>query len=257
MAPRRKAGLDAETITALQTRLGEGKRPRVTLTDPSFPAGTAGSVVRIGDPTVDGADYITVRVSVNGAADELPFAPGELELPGRKASPAKATRARPAPKAAPAKAAPVRASSTSTQLTSAQPTSVPPTNTPTPPPPPTVPPASNPATPEAPGPTPAKSISVRSRKKPPAPPKVAISLVSTGASWAVSATRGAKSITKPTAVPPGVITAVAALLDQPAVTEAVAEVNETALAEAQQRAAELRAELAALDAVLAAHRAPA
>lgn len=255
MAPRRKAGLDAETITALQTRLGEGKRPRVTLIDPSFPAGTAGSVVRIGDPTVDGADYITVRVSVNGAADELPFAPGELELPGRKASPAKATRARPAPKAAPAKAPPVRAASTSAQPTSAQPTSIPPTSTP--PPPPAVPPASNPATPEAPGPTPAKSSSVRSRKKPPAPPKVAISLVSTGASWAVSATRGAKSITKPTAVPPGVITAVAALLDQPAVTEAVAEVNETALAEAQQRAAELRAELAALDAVLAAHRAPA
>ena len=48
---RDSINLDAETITALQSRLGEGKRPRVTLIDPSFPAGTAGSVVRIGDPT--------------------------------------------------------------------------------------------------------------------------------------------------------------------------------------------------------------
>jgi hypothetical protein len=257
MAPRRKPGLDAETIAGLQTRLAEGKRPRVTLIDPSFPAGTTGSVVRVGDPTTDGADYITVRVAVNGATDELPFSPGELELPGRKASPAKATRSR----LAPTKAAAARAAATSpppmTPSTTTPSTTVQSASAPTPPPAPSLPPTSTaPAAPST-GPTPAKSGPARARKKQPAPPKVAISLVSTGASWTISATRGAKSIAKATAVPPGVITAVAALLDQPAVTEAVAEVNETALAEAQQRAAVLRAELAELDAVLAAHRAPA
>ncbi|MCW2523426.1 MAG: hypothetical protein JWO63_1761, partial [Frankiales bacterium] len=109
-------------------------------------------------------------------------------------------------------------------------------------------PAPQSATPRAPA---------RARKKAAVPSKVTVTLTSTGASWTVSATRGAKSVTRSTPVPPGVVTAVASLLDQPPITEAVAEVNETALAEAQERAAELRAELAALDAVLAAHRAPA
>jgi hypothetical protein len=46
------------------------------------------------------------------------------------------------------------------------------------------------------------------------------------------------------------------LLDRSEISAAVAEVNETALAEAESRAAQLRAELAELDAVLAAHRTP-
>jgi hypothetical protein len=46
------------------------------------------------------------------------------------------------------------------------------------------------------------------------------------------------------------------LLDQPSITEAVAEVNDTARAEAEDRAAKLRAELTELEAVLATHRAP-
>jgi hypothetical protein len=53
-----------------------------------------------------------------------------------------------------------------------------------------------------------------------------------------------------------VITAIAELLAVQAISAAVAEVNETALAEAEERAARLRAELAELDAVLAAHRSP-
>ena len=57
-------------------------------------------------------------------------------------------------------------------------------------------------------------------------------------------------------VPPGTITALAELLDQAALIEAVAEINETALAEAQDRAEQLRAELAQLEAVLATHRSP-
>jgi uncharacterized protein YqcC (DUF446 family) len=52
------------------------------------------------------------------------------------------------------------------------------------------------------------------------------------------------------------VTAIATLLEQQAITQAVAEVNETALAEARERAAQLRAELAELDALLAAHRSP-
>jgi hypothetical protein len=94
------------------------------------------------------------------------------------------------------------------------------------------------------------------RRKPSTPPKITVTVTSSGASWSVSALRGAKSVTKSVAVPPGVVTAIADLLDQSGISAAVAEVNETALAEAEQRAAQLRVELAELDAVLAAHRSP-
>ncbi|MEO7260096.1 MAG: hypothetical protein ABI047_02350 [Jatrophihabitantaceae bacterium] len=72
----------------------------------------------------------------------------------------------------------------------------------------------------------------------------------------MSASRGARTITKNAPVPPGVVTAVAELLGQAGLSEAVAEINETARLQAQQRAQELRAELSDLEAVLATHRAP-
>ncbi|MEO7286214.1 MAG: hypothetical protein ABI140_04780, partial [Jatrophihabitantaceae bacterium] len=94
------------------------------------------------------------------------------------------------------------------------------------------------------------------RRKPAAPPKVSFSVTSSAASWSVTASRGAKGIAKNQPVPPGVVSAIAALLDQPALVEAVAEINETALSEAQARAEQLRAELDQLEAVLATHRSP-
>ncbi|MDQ2836174.1 MAG: hypothetical protein M3Y42_15780 [Actinomycetota bacterium] len=103
---------------------------------------------------------------------------------------------------------------------------------------------------------PAPQPSSSRRRKQPAPPKVSFTVSSTGASWAVSATRGAKGIAKNATIPPGAVTAIADLLDQPALVEAVAEINETAWAEAQSRADQLRAELNELEAVLAAHRNP-
>jgi hypothetical protein len=85
---------------------------------------------------------------------------------------------------------------------------------------------------------------------------VSVTISSTGASWSVSASRGARSIAKGVPVAPGVVTAVAELLDQPALSEAVAEINETARRQAEQRAEQLRAELSDLEAMLATHRAP-
>jgi hypothetical protein len=85
---------------------------------------------------------------------------------------------------------------------------------------------------------------------------VTVTISSVGADWMVSAGRGARSIAKAVPLPPGVVTAITKLLDQPSITEAVAEVNDTARAEAEDRAAKLRAELTELEAVLATHRAP-
>jgi hypothetical protein len=57
-------------------------------------------------------------------------------------------------------------------------------------------------------------------------------------------------------VNPGVVAAIAALLDQRAVEEAVSSVNDTARVEAESRAEQLRAELAQVQAVLDSHRRP-
>jgi hypothetical protein len=83
-----------------------------------------------------------------------------------------------------------------------------------------------------------------------------VTISSTGASWSVSASRGARTILKNAAVAPGVVTAIAELLDLPGLTEAVAEINETVRLHAEERAQQLRAELSELEAMLATHRAP-
>jgi hypothetical protein len=85
---------------------------------------------------------------------------------------------------------------------------------------------------------------------------VTVTITSSGAAWSVSASRGARTIAKNVPVTPGVVTAVADLLGQAGVSEAVAEINEAARQQAQQRAEQLRAELNDLEAVLATHRAP-
>jgi hypothetical protein len=53
-----------------------------------------------------------------------------------------------------------------------------------------------------------------------------------------------------------VVSAVADLLSQSALSDAVSEINDAALAEARARAEQLRAELDQLEAVLALHRRP-
>ena len=241
---RRATGLTDEDVARLRTQLSAGGRPRVRLSGPQFEAGSTGAVVRIGDPAVDGSDYLTVRVKVNGVTDELAFAPAELSLPaaGRTGGPAKAAAAPrktaaagAKPIAAPAKPVAVLANPVDARARPAAP--------------------SKPAAAAGP-PVGEPSAAGRRRKAPAPPPKVSVTLSSSGASWSVSASRGAKGIVKNVAVPPGVVTAIAELIEQAVLTEAVAEINETALAEAQVRAEQLRAELSRLEAVLATHRSP-
>ena len=234
MAARRggTAGLTDDEVGALQTQLAGGGRPRVQLSGPQFPAGSAGTVVSVGDPAVDGADYVRVRVKVNGMTDELSFAPAELTLHRAGKTPVEAPPER--PRRAPRKTAPRVENTPSAAV-----------QTPT---------AALPA--ELPGPTARAATASARRRKPAVLPTVSFSVTSSGASWSVSAVRGAKGIAKNVAVPPGTVTALAELLAQPALVEAVAEINETALAEAQVRADQLRAELQQLEAVLATHRAP-
>ena len=86
--------------------------------------------------------------------------------------------------------------------------------------------------------------------------KVSFTVSSSGASWALTATRGNKNVVRTAQLSPGVVTAVAELLDHPGLSAAVSEINDAALAEARARAEQLRAELEQLEAVLATHRRP-
>jgi hypothetical protein len=94
MATRRSRtrGLTDEDVQRLRDQLGDGRRPRVRVSGPQFDGDTSATVVRIGDPALDGTDYVTVRVKVNGMLDELAFAPAELNV-GRAQPAGRRTRA--------------------------------------------------------------------------------------------------------------------------------------------------------------------
>lgn len=274
MAARRKnSGLTDEDVQRLRDQLQAGRRPRVQLSGPQFAADSTGTVVRIGDPATAGTDYLTVRVKVNGVTDELAFAPPELSLrqPAGRAKRAVSpptTARRPRSRAATAPTEAAEAVTAAPALASSQRASSPagsePASQSRPPaqhdPPAKGGPAARPSSPAAGASAVAASAagSARSsrRRKAGAPPKVSFTVTSTGASWAVSASRGAKGIAKSAAIAPGAVTAIVELLDLPALAEAVAEINDSARSEAQARAEQLRAELDQLEAVLAAHRSP-
>ncbi|HEU5268416.1 MAG TPA: hypothetical protein VFU36_00730, partial [Jatrophihabitans sp.] len=291
------AGLTEQDLDELRRSLADGKRPRVRLSGPHFPVGAAGTVVRIGTPESDGADFVRVRVKVNGMTDELAFAPGELSLRqagGRVAkadgragkAPAKttsrparaATRASTASLAAadqppsagrsaaadgePARSEPAGSEPTGSQAAGSGPArgeaakATPVRRKPAGPSVARQQPAKATA---AGGPAPAgvrEPVKPAGRRRKPAAVKVAFTISSSGASWTLSATRGNKSLVRTVALPPGVVTAVSELLDQPALSESVSEINDAALSEARMRAEQLRAELDQLEAVLATHRRP-
>lgn len=88
------------------------------------------------------------------------------------------------------------------------------------------------------------------------PPTVTITITSSGMDWTVTTLRGGKSVLKAAPLAPGVVAAAVDLLGEQSISAAVDEVNGAALSLAQQRAEELRAELAAVESLLAAHRTP-
>jgi hypothetical protein len=211
------SGLTDEQVAKLQDELTAGRAPRVRVEGSQFAAGTTGIVKRVGDPAVDGEDFITVRVKINGVTDELLFGPKELSRGPRK----------------PAKPPATRRTATRTPSVATSPSSAPATRKPA-------------------KKAPARVTSRRAASGAP----VVITISSVDASWTVNAQRGSRSVLKNAAVNPGAVAAIAALLDQPGLDEAVAAVNDTARLEAESRAEQLRAELAQIQAVLDSHRRP-
>jgi hypothetical protein len=253
MAARRDSGLREEQVEQLRTDLAAGRRPRVRVSASQLPAGTTGAVLRVGDPAADGPDYLTVRIKVGGVTDELGFSPEELSLPARgrtiradpsdaKPAPGSATPPRrtaqarkrpekvPAAKAAAGSGRPAAGGEGTTQPVARAAVTPPRTST--------------------------RPKQARSGRRPAGVPAVTVTIASEGAAWSVTAKQGARAVVKKAAVPPGVIAAVAVLLGQPGIVDAVAAVNDTARVEAEARAERLRAELAEVEAVLNSHRRP-
>lgn len=86
MPPRRPARPTPPDVDALRASLGQGKIVRVGIApSDQFPDGVTGRVRRIGNPAVDGDEYLFVEVPVGGTKDVLPFAAKDLtNVPARK-----------------------------------------------------------------------------------------------------------------------------------------------------------------------------
>ena len=252
MATQRDTELTDEQVVQLRDDVAAGRRPRVRVSGPQFPSGTIGTVLAVGDPSADGGDFITVRVKIAGVTDELGFSPRELSMVGRGRAAAPAAspsrkRTPSSPRARRSEGSPVApaAKASGRSGTSRSGVSAPRRS----------PSDAAPERGSSGAPVRAKTPAGSPRR--PAPiPAVTITIASAGSSWSVTAHRGARVVVKKTAVSPGAVAALAALLNQPGVEDAVAAVNDTARGEAEARAEKLRAELAEVEAVLLSHRRP-
>jgi hypothetical protein len=258
--------LTTEQIDDLRRDVGAGKRRKVfLLTDSAgLPAGGTGDVTRVGQPEVDGSDFIGVRIG----GDDLFFSPGELGLgAGRgkakaaaktpatapagptvsdaaaatayaKATAERAAKAAPAKTAAKAPAKAARDAASAPAGTAKAPAG-------------TTAAASPPAAKKT---APAKAA--RGRKSPRLP-AIALTIRSTDAGWTVEAQRGGKAALKATPVRAGTVQEIVDALDETVVTTMVREVLDARRAVAESEAAELREALARAEAVLAEYDAGA
>jgi hypothetical protein len=252
MAARHGTGLADEQVLQLRDDVEAGRRPRVRVSGPQFPTGTIGTVLRVGDPSTDGGDFVTVRLKVGAVTDELRFSPMELSKVGKGraaaplASPAvergrssPTTRRSEASPATPGVEASARRGAGKSAVSASKRSA-----------------SDNIANrPAARAPARTKAAAGPPRRVVPVP-AVTLTIASAGSSWSVTAHRGARVVVKKAPVSPGVVAAVAALLNQPGAEDAVAAVNDTARGEAEARAEKLRAELAEVEAVLISHRRP-
>ncbi|SDO22633.1 hypothetical protein SAMN04515671_0213 [Nakamurella panacisegetis] len=255
MPPRKPPRPTPPDVEVLRTALDLGKIVKVGIApSDQFPDGVTGRVRRIGDPAVDGEEFVFVEVPVGGAKDVLPFAPGDLiGAPPRRSAGAVATAAAAVPSAgAPKPRSPLPpsrpagrpvppAGSASALASAAAPTPAPGV--------PTSAPAEARTSTAAPGgPKPAKAPAVRGRRAP-----VTITISTTGdesAAWRIDARIGAKVAVRPTVVAPSRVWEIVQSLGEPKLTELVQTLLDDHRRSTQARADALAAELSALQAEL-------
>jgi len=241
-------GLSSEDLQVIRDALAAGRKPRVMFTEAAGQiAGQVGQVVALTDPA-ESDEWVVVRFG----RDELPFAPGDLQVAPKGAVARKA--------APPAPAQPVRVEP---EFVIDKPVPAPVSNgqagkasgngsggdaAP------------SPASPErqvkgeasaaAPGPAPAPRKAAGRAAKPKPPPGLTVTLAYTDGEWTVAANQGTKALAKPYVIRPAEAMRMVSLVDVPGVQEAVEQILAAERAEAEQQAERLRAELAEIEARL-------
>ncbi|GGK08518.1 hypothetical protein GCM10010123_43060 [Pilimelia anulata] len=222
MATRVDAGLSTDDLAALRTALEAGRRPKVMFTEAAGQiAGQFGQVAGVEE--ADGETTVVVRFG----RDELPFTPADVVIPPRGA----ATAAKKAASAARATVPEVEEPAV-------------PSGAPLLPPAPRSAPVETPVEGERPVRRP-KAAKV----KPAAGLTVTVSCVD--GEWSVAAAQGSRTLAKPCAIRPAEALRVVALLDVPALSEAVEQIVAAERSRAAERVERLRAELAEVEARLA------
>jgi hypothetical protein len=227
-------------VDDLRAALGQGKLVRVGIAPSSqFPDGLTGRVRRIGDPAVDGDEFIFVEVPVGGAKDVLPFAAADLTGPPvRKRT---AASSEPSSGAVSRPRGPAKERVSSTTPSPMAPSS----GTPDPAVGQPVRPAAAP--PPAP-PTPRTNAAARGKR-----PPVSITISTAGdesASWRIEAKIGAKTAVRPTSIPPSRVWEIVQSLGEPRLTDLVQHLLDDHRRSTQAKADALAAQLSALQAEL-------
>lgn len=270
MPPRRPPRPTPPDVDALRAALGQGKIVRVGIAPSGqFPDGLTGRVRRIGDPAIDGDEFLFVEIPVGGTKDVLPFAAKDLtSAPARKlatgvVAPARRTTpGRPSVPVAPL-AAPVRPPTPVRPAAPSGPTAT--VSAPRPllgPGPPTssagamsaTPPVDNPdATPppaKPAGRTPPRTTTSGGRGK---RASVTITISTAGdesAAWRIEARIGARAAVRPTVIQPSRVWEIVQSLGEPKLTEVVQALLADHRRSTQARADALAAELSHLQAEL-------
>lgn len=232
-------GLSTEELESIRDGLAAGRKPRVLFTEAAGQvAGQVGHVVGLTDPALSD-EWVMVRFG----KDELPFSPTDLAIPP-KGAPAKRTAAPPKEMPELKLTQPPIPDSDEEQSMTVK--SVSPTTNPASP---SSPDAAT-SRPDAPGSAPAPRKAGRP-PKPKAPAGLTVTLAYAAGEWTVAANQGTKAVAKPYVIKPADALKMVALLDVPAVHEAVEQIVTAERTEAEQQAEKLRAELAEIEARLA------
>lgn len=263
MEPSRGAapGLSEADVARIREVLASDRRPRVVFTEAAGQiAGRTGQVVRLTDPG-ESDEWLVVRFG----QDELPFSPTDLVLPSRNGA---ARSGRSGARSTSSKEAPVSSTSTTS---SKDPASVKdaggeggagsPGGDGEPPPP--VKASSTNRAPEKPASTKAvpsqsaqselarKSAKGGRQQRAKAPAGLTVTLSYQGGEWTVAAHQGSKVLAKPYLVGPAEALKLVGMIDVPGVQEAVEQLVAAERSEAEQRAEQLRSQLAEVEARLA------
>ncbi len=265
MPPRRRAAAPPPIdVEAVRTKLAEGKIVRVGITrSAQFPDGGTGRIRHVGNPEVDGDEYVQVELSLNGTRDILPFTPADLTPAVRGRPPAqfpvasaRSAAARPAPDSGPRPPTAEHADRAGAGVN--RPSSDGATG-----PPPAVRPAEVANAQGEPGqPAPVERSSPRQTVPAPKPrpakgarrtPPVSITVATTASEpveWRIEARVGTKVAVRSAVVSPARVWEFVRLLDNEALTQAVGTILDEQRTAAQARADALAAELAQVRAEL-------